>query len=226
MTPPDDRAHAPEMANADLQIVHRGERVVVVDKPAGLLSVPGKGEANQDCAVARVRAMFPSATGPMVVHRLDMDTSGLLIVALDPEAQRELSMQFERREVEKSYTALVDGTVPLESGTIDVPIRMDPANRPYQVVDRSHRRPAVTCYKVLAYETDRTRLELIPMTGRTHQLRVHCAHMGHPILGDVLYGPQPRTAESAPRLMLHAGMLAFTDPESGRRLRVVRPAPF
>jgi len=214
------------MTNADLQIVHRGERVVVVDKPAGLLSVPGKGEANQDCAVARVRAMFPSATGPMVVHRLDMDTSGLLIVALDPEAQRDLSMQFERREVEKSYTALVDGIVPLESGTIDVPIRMDPDNRPYQVVDRSHRRPAVTCYKVLAYETDRTRLELIPLTGRTHQLRVHCAHMGHPILGDVLYGPQPRTAEAAPRLMLHAGMLTFTDPDSGRRLRVVRPAPF
>mgnify|MGYP001434236544 CR=1 FL=1 len=214
------------MTNADLQIVHRGERVVVVDKPAGLLSVPGKGEANQDCAVARVRAMFPSATGPMIVHRLDMDTSGLLIVALDPEAQRDLSMQFERREVEKSYTALVDGIVPLESGTIDVPIRMDPDNRPYQVVDRSHRRPAVTCYKVLAYETDRTRLELIPLTGRTHQLRVHCAHMGHPILGDVLYGPQPRTAEAAPRLMLHAGMLTFTDPDSGRRLRVVRPAPF
>ena len=214
------------MTNADLQIVHRGERVVVVDKPAGLLSVPGKGEANQDCAVARVRAMFPSATGPMIVHRLDKDTSGLLIVALDPEAQRDLSMQFERREVEKSYTALVDGIVPLESGTIDVPIRMDPDNRPYQVVDRSHRRPAVTCYKVLAYETDRTRLELIPLTGRTHQLRVHCAHMGHPILGDVLYGPQPRTAEAAPRLMLHAGMLTFTDPDSGRRLRVVRPAPF
>ena len=214
------------MTNGDLDIVHRGERLVVVDKPPGLLSVPGKGEENQDCAVARVRAMFPSATGPMVVHRLDMDTSGLLIVALDAEAQRDLSMQFERREVEKCYTALVDGAVGVESGTVDVPIRMDPTNRPYQVVDRSHRRPAVTCYKVLSFETDRTRLELIPQTGRTHQLRVHCAHMGHPILGDVLYGPQPRTGESAPRLMLHANMLTFTDPQTGRRLRVERPAAF
>ena len=214
------------MAEDGLDIVHATRRFVVIDKPSGLLSVPGKGEENQDCAAARVRAMFPEAAGPLVVHRLDMDTSGLLIFGLDPEAQRELSMQFERREVEKSYLALVDGTVPLESGTVDVPIRMDPFNRPYQVVDRSHRRPAVTCFKVLSYETDRTRLELIPQTGRTHQLRVHCAHMGNPILGDVLYGPQPRTAESAPRLMLHAAMLGFTDPETGRRVRFERGAGF
>lgn len=214
------------MADDNLDIAYQTDRFVVIDKPPGLLSVPGKGDDNQDCAAARVRAMFPAATGPLVVHRLDMDTSGLLIVALDPDAQRDLSMQFERREVEKSYTALVDGAVDLESGTIDIPIRMDPANRPYQVVDRSHHRPAITCYKVLSYETDRTRLELIPQTGRTHQLRVHCAHLGHPILGDVLYGPQPRTGESAPRLMLHAAMLGFTDPATGRRIRVQRPAPF
>jgi tRNA pseudouridine32 synthase / 23S rRNA pseudouridine746 synthase len=214
------------MAAGELDIVHRTERFVVIDKPPGLLSVPGKGDENQDCAAARVRAMFPDATGPLVVHRLDMDTSGLLIVALDADAQRELSMQFERREVEKSYTALVDGMVPAESGTIDVPIRMDPTNRPFQVIDPSHHRPAVTCFRVLSYETDRTRLELIPETGRTHQLRVHCAHMGHAILGDVLYGPQPRTAESAPRLMLHAAMLGFTDPATGRRIRVERAAGF
>jgi tRNA pseudouridine32 synthase / 23S rRNA pseudouridine746 synthase len=211
---------------AGIEIVHATERFVVIDKPPGLLSVPGKGEENQDCAAARVRAMFPGATGPMVVHRLDMDTSGLLIVALDAEAQRELSMQFERREVEKSYVALVEGAVAIESGTVDVPIRMDPTNRPYQVVDRSHHRPAVTCFKVLSYETDRTRLELIPQTGRTHQLRVHCAHMGYPILGDVLYGPQPRTGDSAPRLMLHAARLGFTDPGTGRRVRVERGAGF
>lgn len=208
------------MAIAGLEIVHRTDRLVVVDKPASLLSVPGKGEENQDCAASRVRAMIPGATGPMVVHRLDMDTSGLLIVALDAEAQRHLSMQFEQREVEKSYTALVDGMVPAERGTIDVPVRMDPDNRPYQITDPSHHRSAITDFRVLSYETDRTRLELTPLTGRTHQLRVHCAHIGHPILGDVLYGPQPRTGELAHRLMLHAAMLVFTDPQTGRRTRV------
>lgn len=209
-----------------LAVVHETARFVVIDKPAGLLSVPGKGAHNQGCVPARVRCLFPRATGPLVVHRLDMDTSGLLVVALDPDAQRDLAGQFERREVEKSYTAVVDGLVSLESGTIDAPIRPDLSNRPYQVVDRSHRRPAVTVYKVLAFDTDRTRLDLIPLTGRTHQLRVHCAHIGHPILGDVLYGPQPATARASPRLLLHAAMLAFTDPGSGRRVRFESRPPF
>ena len=209
-----------------MRIVHTTERYVVVDKPAGLLSVPGKGEANKDCVPARVREMFPAATGPLVVHRLDMDTSGLLVLGLDAEAQRELSAQFERREVEKAYVAVVDGIVGCESGTIDAPIRPDEWNRPYQVVDRSHRRPAVTCYKVLGYETERTRLELIPQTGRTHQLRVHCATIGHPILGDVLYGPQPQTSEGAERLLLHAAVLGFTEPGTGRRVRFESRAVF
>jgi tRNA pseudouridine32 synthase/23S rRNA pseudouridine746 synthase len=155
-----------------------------------------------------------------------MDTSGLLVLGLDAGAQRDLSGQFERREVEKSYIALVEGLLNLESGTIDVPVRPDFLNRPYQVADRSHHRPAVTCWKVLAYETDRTRLELIPLTGRTHQLRVHCAHAGHPILGDVLYGPQPATSESAPRLMLHAAHLTFADPETARRVTYRSSPPF
>jgi tRNA pseudouridine32 synthase/23S rRNA pseudouridine746 synthase len=231
------------MAPERLDIVHATDRYVVVNKPAGLLSVPGKGQENQDCVPARVRKMFPKATGPLVVHRLDMDTSGLLVIALDADSQRELSGQFERREVEKQYVALVDGIVAVESGTIDVPIRPDPFNRPYQVVDRSHGRPAVTCWKVLAYETDRTRVELIPLTGRTHQLRVHCAYAGpggmasargnglarekgHPILGDVLYGPQPETARLADRLLLHASAVTFTDPKTGRRVAVESRTPF
>jgi tRNA pseudouridine32 synthase / 23S rRNA pseudouridine746 synthase len=209
-----------------LLVVHASDRYVVIDKPAGLLSVPGKGDANQDCVPARVRAMFPHATGPLVVHRLDMDTSGLLVVALDPDAQRELSTQFEERTVQKRYIALVEGAVAVETGTIDAPVRPDLTNRPVQVVDPAHHRLAVTSWRVLALETDRTRLELAPITGRTHQLRVHCAHIGHPILGDVLYGPQPATADSAPRLMLHAADLAFADPATGRRVEYASAVPF
>lgn len=230
-------------------------RFVVVNKPAGLLSVPGKGEHKQDCVASRVRAMFSrpgmaGATGPVTVHRLDMDTSGLIICALDAETQRQLSGQFERREVEKRYVALVDGIVACESGTIDVPIRPDITNRPYQIVDRSHGRPARTNWKVMAIETDRTRVELIPMTGRTHQLRVHCAYAGpggmgwhgspsreglqdtarravpHPILGDILYGPPWIDPADAGRLMLHAAAMVFTDPETGRRVEVRSPVPF
>lgn len=242
-----------EKSGIDLDIVLATERFVVVNKPAGLLSVPGKGEDKQDCVAARVREMFPGATGPVTVHRLDMDTSGLIVCALDAAAQRELSRQFEQREVEKRYVALVDGVVGCESGTIDVPIRADIANRPYQVVDRSHGRPARTNWKVMAVETDRTRIELIPLTGRTHQLRVHCAYTmgwhgspsregkgagpsdtsrtpapprGHPILGDVLYGPPWIDPAESDRLMLHAAAIVFTDPASGRRVEARTPPPF
>jgi tRNA pseudouridine32 synthase/23S rRNA pseudouridine746 synthase len=214
------------MSKALLTIIHATDRYVVIDKAAGLLSVPGKGPQNQDCAVSRVREMFPSATGPMVVHRLDMDTSGLLVLALDAEAQRELSMQFESRDVEKRYTALVAGLMGAEGGVIDVPMRADVTNRPYQVVDAEQGRPSVTRWRVLALETDRTRVELTPLTGRTHQLRVHCAHVGHPILGDVLYGPQPETGASAPRLMLHASYLAFAEPGGGSRVDFASGAGF
>jgi tRNA pseudouridine32 synthase/23S rRNA pseudouridine746 synthase len=201
-------------------------RYVVVDKPAGMLSVPGKGADKQDCVASRVRAGFPAATGPLVVHRLDMDTSGLLVLGLDEEAQRHLSRQFELRRVDKAYTALVSGTPATESGTIDVPMRLDVDNRPVQIVDFEQGRAAITHWKVLALEPDRSRLRLIPETGRTHQLRVHCAHMGHAIVGDVLYGPQPETAEAGPRLMLHAAELEFHDPTDGARVRVVSATPF
>lgn len=199
----------------------------MVDKPSGLLSVPGKGAQNQDCVVARVRAMVPAARGPMIVHRLDMETSGLLVVALDEQAQRELSMQFERRDVEKSYVAVLDGIVERDAGVIELPLRPDIDNRPVQIVDHVHGRPATTRYRVLVREGDRTRVEFEPITGRTHQLRVHAATpaaaggMGHPIVGDRLYG-----GPEAARLMLHAGYLAFREPGTPRRVEFRSPPPF
>lgn len=212
-------------SSKDVSIIARTELYVVVDKPCGLLSVPGKGPDKTDCVAARVRRMFPRAVGPMVVHRLDMDTSGLIVVALDAPTQRSLSMQFEARSVEKSYVALVEGDVPGDSGRIDEPLRTDIANRPCQIIDHVHGRPAITDWRVLARETDRTRVEFMPRTGRTHQLRVHAAHrrgLGCPILGDRLYGDP----DSAPRLMLHAATLSFVDPASGRRVEFTSPIPF
>lgn len=221
------------MPGDDLNVVHEDRRFVVIDKPAGLLSVPGKGPSKQDCAAARVRAAFPRATGPVVVHRLDMETSGLLVLALDEDAQRELSAQFEFRTVDKAYTALLDGLLDRDHGEVRLPLRADLDRRPLQVVDFEHGRAAVTRFRVLAREIDRTRVRFEPVTGRTHQLRVHAAYprpagpaggdiIGHPILGDVLYG---RTA-SAERLMLHASELSFLHPSTGRRLAFTSPAPF
>jgi len=208
-----------------LPILHATDRYVVIDKPAGLLSVPGKGEANQDCVAARVAAAFPEATGPLIVHRLDMDTSGLIVLGLDPDAQRDLSGQFERREVDKAYIALVEGIVPAETGSVDQPLRPDIDRRPHQIIDCVHGRPALTHWSVLAYETDRTRLRMVPHTGRTHQLRVHAAHMGHPIIGDVLYGSEPEDTRIN-RLMLHAAELGFREPGTGAPMRFESRAPF
>jgi len=194
-------------------------RWVVIDKPSGMLSVPGKGVDKADCAAARVRRAIPNAEGPLIVHRLDMDTSGLMVFGLDPDAQRHLSAQFEARRVGKAYCALVAGIIEAETGIIDVPMRLDVDRRPIQIVDHDQGRSAITRWRVLTLEVDRTRLRLEPETGRTHQLRVHCAHIGHPILGDVIYGPQPQTANSAPRLMLHACLLEFHDPTTAEHVR-------
>jgi tRNA pseudouridine32 synthase / 23S rRNA pseudouridine746 synthase len=214
-----------------LEVVHKGARFVVLDKPAWLLSVPGKGEDKQDCVASRVRAMFPAATGPLVVHRLDMETSGLIVLGLDEGAQRELSMQFERREVEKAYVALLGEPAddrggprraPGDWGMITLPMRTDIDNRPRQIIDHVHGRTAVTRWEVVAHETDRVRVRLVPETGRTHQLRVHMAvGLGRPIVGDRLYG-----GEAAPRLMLHAARLSFIEPGGRRRVEFESAAPF
>lgn len=229
------------------QVVFEGDGYVVIDKPPGVLSVPGKGEENQRSVVSWCRERYPAATGPIVVHRLDMDTSGLLVLGLTADAQRSLSMQFEARSVEKAYVAVVLGRVAAMSGVVDLPIRADLDRRPMQIVDLVQGRPAVTRFCVLGFEPDATWLRLEPITGRTHQLRVHCAERcvgglasvarggggqelaaaepGHPILGDVLYGPSDRP-HAAERLMLHASELAFDDPKTGHRVRVASAPRF
>lgn len=202
---------------------------MVVEKPPWMLSVPGKGPDKADCVAARVAALFPAATGPLVVHRLDMETSGLIVLGLDPDAQRELSRQFEARQVEKAYVALlgpaIQGGLPdpldADAGTVELPIRADLENRPHQVVDHDQGRAALTHWRVIGREIDRVRVRFEPVTGRTHQIRIHAAAgLGRPIIGDGLYGGEP-----AARLMLHAAELSFLDPGTGRRLDFAsRPA--
>lgn len=213
----------PDLRDVPLPYVHVDPRFVVVDKPSGLLSVPAKDPTILDHVKARVKTDFPQATGPMSVHRLDMETSGLLLVALDPEAHRDLSLQFSERRVDKRYAALVAGGLVGERGRVDLPLRLDPDRRPLQVVDPDRGRAAVTEYAVRCRRPEATLLALRPLTGRTHQLRVHCAHgLGCPILGDRLYGDP----SSAPRLMLHAERLSFEHPTTYARVEVESPAPF
>ena len=190
-----------------MQIVHSDAEIIVVDKPSGLLSVPGRGADKQDCASARVQAGFPDA---LIVHRLDMSTSGLLLFARGPAAQRELSHEFAERRVDKRYIAVLDGEVDADLGAwrdVDLPLICDWPNRPRQIVDHAIGKPSRTRWRVLAREHGRTRVELEPLTGRTHQLRVHMQALGHPICGDALYGPQAPAAPTAPRLLLHASRL-------------------
>jgi tRNA pseudouridine32 synthase/23S rRNA pseudouridine746 synthase len=198
--------------------------LVVIEKPAGLLSVPGRGEDKQDCLSARVQRAFPDA---MIVHRLDMATSGLFVMARGAAVQRSLSIAFASREVRKLYTALVAGRMQAGEGEIALPLAADWPNRPRQIVDRATGKPSRTLWRALAYDAagDTTRVELEPLTGRSHQLRVHLQAIGHPILGDALYAP-PAVQDRAPRLMLHATRLEFAHPASGAALRFDSRPPF
>jgi tRNA pseudouridine32 synthase/23S rRNA pseudouridine746 synthase len=207
-----------------VRILHHDRHLVVVDKPAGLLSVPGIGPEKADCLVARLQAAAP---GSRIVHRLDFDTSGVIVLALDADTHRELSRQFQDREVRKRYVAVVAGQVAGDSGEIDLPLRKEALGSARQIVHATEGKPSVTRWKVVERLDDppRTRLALEPLTGRSHQLRVHCLAIGHPILGDPLYAP-PEWRDAAPRLMLHAEMLEFTHPATGERLGVGSPAPF
>lgn len=186
----------------DLTLCHVDDRLVVIAKPAGLLSVPGRGEHKQDCASARVQVRFADA---LIVHRLDQATSGLLLFARGAQAQRELSADFAQRRVGKTYVALVAGRLQGE-GLIDLPLAADWPNRPRQQVDPVHGKPSQTRWRALAHTDGLTRVELRPLTGRSHQLRVHLAALGHPIVGDTLYAP-PDIAALRPRLLLHASEL-------------------
>lgn len=203
-------------------ILHRDERIIVIDKPTNLLSVPGIGPEKADCLVSRVSAKFP---GARIIHRLDRDTSGVIVLAFDAEAHRQISIQFQEREVEKSYLAVVAGVMDRDEGEIDLPIRKDMDNPPRQMVDHEQGRQSLTRWSVLERGEDETRLELRPVTGRSHQLRVHLKEIGHPILGDDLYAP-PKVLARARRLMLHATTLSITHPETAARMTFTAPCPF
>jgi tRNA pseudouridine32 synthase / 23S rRNA pseudouridine746 synthase len=207
-----------------LDIVYADHALLVIEKPSGLLSVPGRGAGKQDCLASRVQAAYADA---LIVHRLDMETSGLLVLARGKEMQRRLSILFQDRQVEKNYVAVVDGALPMERGEIDLPLAADWPNRPRQRVDVAAGKPSLTRYRVLSYDpaAHNSRVELHPETGRTHQLRVHLQALGHPILGDALYADATVQAK-APRLLLHANWLAFTHPESGEHLTYASAAPF
>jgi tRNA pseudouridine32 synthase/23S rRNA pseudouridine746 synthase len=233
-------------------LLHADTHLLVLDKPSGLLAVPGRGPDKQDCLSARVQAEYPDA---LIVHRLDMDTSGLLLMARGAQMQRRLSMAFAARQVHKRYLAVVAGSLaapdtPDGWGLIDLPIHIDWPNRPRRVIDPEHGKPSQTRWRVLQdlppppggegrgegsapqgrngllnTGAPTTRVELEPITGRSHQLRVHLQALGHPILGDPLYAP-PAVLTATGRLLLHASRLAFTHPDSGEPLHFEAPPEF
>lgn len=202
------------------------DALIVADKPAGLLSVPGRGEARQDCLAARVAARYADA---LIVHRLDMATSGIILLARGAEMHRRMSKAFEQRTVSKTYIALVHGHLASDTGEIELPLICDWENRPRQIVDHARGRKALTRYRVIARlegeDGATTRVELQPVTGRSHQLRVHLAEIGHPILGDPLYAP-PESAQRYARMHLHAASIAFFHPQARTPLRFECPPPF
>ena len=207
--------------NDPIEVVYEDAHVVAVSKPTGLLSVPGKGEHLSDCMLSRVMVAFPDA---LLVHRLDRDTSGVMVFALTPHAQRSMSMQFEARSTKKTYVACVAGAVNESEGEIDLPLIVDWPNRPKQMVCHETGKPAVTEFKRMSVTEWQSRLRLFPKTGRSHQLRVHCLAIGHPILGDPLYSPE--TVADFPRLLLHSEELRINHPESGKGLRFRAKCPF
>jgi len=207
--------------NTPIELIHEDHELLVVNKPAGLLSVPGKGDHLKDCLISRLQAAFPEA---LLVHRLDMDTSGVIVFARTPAAQRHLGLQFEKRMMKKSYLALVWGQVDGKEGVIDLPLIVDWPNRPLQKVCHETGRAAVTEWKVLRHDEISTRMRLFPQTGRSHQLRVHLRELGHPILGDPFYATGP--ARDFPRLMLHAETLRLRHPDGGRGMTFRAKNPF
>lgn len=216
----------PLPASLEPDIIHLDDALVIVNKPAGLLSVPGRGPERQDCVAARIQAQLADA---LIVHRLDMDTSGILLLARGAEMHRRMSTAFEQRSVGKRYVALAHAHLADEAGEIDLPMRCDWDNRPRQIVDFDQGRRALTRYRVLGRfgegVTATTRVELEPVTGRSHQLRVHLQAIGHPILGDRLYAPS-ESAATHPRMYLHAARLSLIHPESRIPLVIDCPPAF
>ena len=207
--------------NDPLDVLHDDAEMLAVSKPSGLLSVPGKGAHLSDCLIARVHAVWPQA---LLVHRLDRDTSGVMVFGLTPHAQRFLSKQFELRAAKKTYVARVWGRLTPKTGRVDLPLIVDWPNRPKQHVDHENGKPAVTDWRVLRDTDTETRVRLMPQTGRSHQLRVHMQALGHPILGDPFYADG--AARDFERLMLHSEELKIKHPDSGRMMRFRAPVPF
>lgn len=214
-----DDTYAPP--DTPLDVLHDDAEMLVVSKPSGLLSVPGKGEHLSDCLIARVQAVWPQA---LLVHRLDRDTSGVMVFGQTPHAQRFLSRQFEQRAAKKNYIARVWGRMTPKTGRVDLPLIVDWPNRPRQLVDHENGKAAVTDWRVLRDTAQESRVRLMPKTGRSHQLRVHMLALGHPILGDPFYAEGE--ARAHPRLMLHSEELRIKHPDSGRMMKFRAPAPF
>lgn len=208
-----------------MEILYQDKDIVVVDKPSGLLSIPGRGPEKIDSVSHRIRQMFPDCLAQPSVHRLDMDTSGLLVLALTAASHRHLSLQFQNRETDKHYLALLDGELAGEEGTITLPFRLDIENRPHQIYDEIHGKIGTTHWKKLGIENGKTRIAFHPITGRTHQLRVHSAHpkgLGIPIVDDPLYG----NGDFPGKMKLHACELTFTHPTTGEKMTFTAPVPF
>ena len=215
---------AHQSTEKDYVLLHVDRSLIVVNKPTRLLSVPGRGPDKQDCLIARVQTEFPDA---LIVHRLDYDTSGVLVLARGKNMHRELSILFQERRVTKRYIAVVAGLPVEERGLVDLPLIVDWPRRPLHKVDFALGKTALTRYEVLARDPEKNtaRLALTPETGRTHQLRVHMQALGHPILGDPLYA-EGTARNQAERLLLHAQHLAFAHPVTGKSLSFTSPEPF
>lgn len=219
-TPPRDFVYAPP--HDPLDILHHDTDIIVLNKPSGLLSVSGRLEEHKDSLELRAQREFPQAR---IIHRLDMDTSGVIIMAMNADSHRHVSKQFEKRQTDKTYIARVAGLIEENEGLIDQPLICDWPNRPKQMICHENGKPSQTKWNVLERETEVTRVALYPITGRTHQLRVHMRFLGHPILGDDFYAP-PEIEAMAPRLQLHAKDLTLHHPDSGERVTYSAPVPF
>lgn len=220
-TEPEAKGFTYAPPDVPLAVIHADDGLLLVDKPAGLLSVPGRGEHLADCLISRIRAEFPDV---LLVHRLDLDTSGIMVFARSKAAQGALGKQFETRETKKIYLARLHGEMAEKSGRVDLPLIVDWPNRPRQHVNHETGKPAITDWRVVKTGDGETRVRLTPLTGRTHQLRVHMAALGHPILGDTLYATGAGRAH--PRLMLHAESLRLRHPDTGVMLTFTASCPF